>query len=131
MDDAAVNISAAYERPPQIPLPSRDPFFQPFLPPPERIPRQRQTSAGSGVIVDADQIYVPTNNHVVENGDEIRITLRDGRGFRVEVIGGDPATDIALLRIDADDLTGIEVERGAAVSSVERDTPADRGTSVG
>ena len=80
---------------------------RPFLPPLEQLPPQRQMSAGSGVIVDAGEGYILTNNHVVENGDEIRVTLRDNRTIEAELIGRDPATDIAVLRIDANNLTEV------------------------
>ncbi len=107
VDDAVVNIAVVSERPAQMTPLFRDPFFQPFLPPLEQLPPQRQMSAGSGVIVDADEGYVLTNNHVVENADEIRVTLRDNRSFEAELVGRDPATDIAVLRIEADNLTEI------------------------
>jgi len=107
VDDAVVNIAVVSEQPAQMTPLFRDPFFQPFLPPLEQLPPQRQMSAGSGVIVDADDGYVLTNSHVVENADEIRVTLRDDRTFAAELIGRDPATDIAVLRIEADDLTEV------------------------
>lgn len=107
VDDAVVNIAVVSERPAQTTPLFRDPFFQPFLPPLEQLPPQRQMSAGSGVIVDADDGYILTNNHVIENGDEIRVTLRDNRSFEAVLIGRDPATDIAVLRIDADGLTEV------------------------
>lgn len=107
VDDAVVNIAVVSERAAQSTPLFRDPFFQPFLPPRDEIPPQRQLSAGSGVIVDARDGYVLTNNHVVENADEIRVTLRDKRSFDAELVGRDPATDIALLRIEADNLTEV------------------------
>ncbi len=107
VDDAVVNISVVSDRPTQTSPLFRDPFFQPFLPPPEEVPQQRQMSAGSGVIVDAQEGYVLTNNHVIENADKIRVVLRDNRRFDAELVGRDPATDIAVLRIDADNLTDI------------------------
>lgn len=107
VDDAVVNISVVSERPAQTSPLFRDPFFQPFLPPLERLPQQLQVSAGSGVIVDARSGYILTNNHVIENADNIRVTLRDNRDFEAELIGRDPATDIAVLRIDAGNLTEI------------------------
>lgn len=107
VDDAVVNIAVVSERPAQMTPLFRDPFFQPFLPPLEQLPPQRQMSAGSGVIVDAEDGLVLTNNHVIENGDEIRVTLRDNRTFEAELIGRDPATDIAVLRIEADGLTEV------------------------
>jgi Do/DeqQ family serine protease len=107
VDDAVVNISVVSERPGQLPPLFRDPFFSPFLPPLDRMPPQRQMSAGSGVIVDAAEGYVLTNNHVIENATEIRVTLRDDRSFGAELVGRDPGTDIALLRIKPDRLTAI------------------------
>ncbi|WP_227272056.1 Do family serine endopeptidase [Roseobacter weihaiensis] len=107
VDDAVVNIAVVSERPTQMTPLFRDPFFQPFLPPLEQLPPQRQMSAGSGVIVDAGEGYILTNNHVIENGDEIRVTLRDNRTIEAELIGRDPATDIAVLRIEAEDLTEV------------------------
>ncbi len=107
VDDAVVNISVVSDRPTQTSPLFRDPFFQPFLPPPEEVPQQRQMSAGSGVIVDAQEGYILTNNHVIENADKIRVVLRDNRRFDAELVGRDPATDIAVLRIDADNLTDI------------------------
>ncbi len=61
-------------------------------------------SAGSGVIVDAENGYILTNHHVVENADEIQISLRDGQVFDAEIVGSDPATDIAVIKVDADGL---------------------------
>jgi len=69
-----------------------------------RRPRERvQNSLGSGVIVSKEG-HILTNNHVVANMDEVRVWLNDGRDFPAKVIGTDPATDIAVLKIDA---TGI------------------------
>ena len=66
-------------------------------------------SAGSGVIIDAEQGYVLTNSHVVENGERILVTLKDRRQFEAEMIGNDPGTDIALLRINASGLTALDL----------------------
>ena len=65
--------------------------------------RQRQ-SGGAGVIIDAGEGHVVTNHHVIDNAHDIRVTLQDGREFEAELVGSDPATDIALLQIEADDL---------------------------
>jgi serine protease Do len=64
---------------------------------------QRQYGLGSGVIVTKDG-YVLTNNHVAENADEIKVTLNDGREFSAKVIGRDPKTDVAVLKIEGEDL---------------------------
>ncbi len=66
---------------------------------------QRSRSLGSGVIVDARRGWVVTNNHVIEGADEITVTLRDQRSFPAKVLGADPEVDVALLQIDADNLT--------------------------
>jgi Do/DeqQ family serine protease len=77
-----------------------DPFFRRFFDtPPDARPRERQfQSAGSGVIVDARNGYIITNNHVVENASEITITLLDNRTFSAKVIGTDEGADIAVLQ---------------------------------
>jgi Do/DeqQ family serine protease len=77
-----------------------DPFFRRFFEaPPDSKPRERQfQSAGSGVIVDAKNGYIITNNHVVENASEITITLLDDRTFSAKVIGTDEGADIAVLQ---------------------------------
>lgn len=64
---------------------------------------------GSGVIIDAKEGYIVTNNHVIEEADEILITLKDGRQLEAKKIGTDAESDIALLQVDADDLTAIKV----------------------
>lgn len=66
----------------------------------------RQYGSGSGVIVDKDG-YILTNNHVVENADTIKVTLSDGREFTAKVVGRDPKTDIAVIKIDAKNLPAI------------------------
>ncbi|MDR3326825.1 MAG: Do family serine endopeptidase [Prevotellaceae bacterium] len=87
-----------------------DPFFEHFFGVPRRqqreMPEQESSAAGSGVIISADG-YIVTNNHVVENAFEIEVTLNDKRTFTAKVIGTDPSTDIALLKIDADGLAPI------------------------
>ncbi len=67
-------------------------------------PREfKQASLGSGVIVDKSG-YILTNNHVVKDADEIKIKLSDKREFKGKVIGGDPKTDIAVIKIEAENL---------------------------
>ncbi|MCB0571167.1 MAG: Do family serine endopeptidase [Phaeodactylibacter sp.] len=65
------------------------------------------SSSGSGVIISADG-YIVTNNHVIEDGGEIGVTLNDKREFEAEVIGTDPSTDLALIRIKGDGLPFLE-----------------------
>ncbi len=95
----------------------RNPFFDdPVLrqffgspPPQERV----EQSLGSGVIVDAAKGYVLTNNHVIAGADDITVTLKDGRDFKARLIGADPDTDIALLKIPARHLTQLPLADSA------------------
>ena len=64
---------------------------------------------GSGVIVDAKEGYIVTNNHVVDNADEIMVTLKDGRQLEAKKLGSDAASDIALLQVEAEDLISIKI----------------------
>ena len=64
---------------------------------------QRQEGLGSGVIVSKNG-YILTNNHVVEEADSLKVSLNDGRELEAKLIGADPKTDIAVIKIDADDL---------------------------
>jgi Do/DeqQ family serine protease len=66
-------------------------------------------SAGSGVIVDADNGYILTNHHVVDKADQIQISTIDGEVFDAEVVGTDAATDIAVLKVDANGLTEMPI----------------------
>jgi Do/DeqQ family serine protease len=86
---------------------AQDPLFRQFFNFPSQ-PIERETEAvGSGVIVDAAQGYVLTNNHVVENATNIEVTTKDNRRFKARLIGRDPATDIAVLQIPAENLTAV------------------------
>ena len=74
------------------------------------IPQERiAQSLGSGVIVDAKRGLVLTNNHVIEDADEVSVNLADGRTLKAEFVGSDPDTDVALMRIPAQNLTAIPV----------------------
>ena len=83
-----------------------DPFFQFFFGQP-RMQQQQKTrpvmASGSGVIITEDG-YIVTNNHVIADADEIEVTLNDKKTYTAKVIGSDPNTDIALLKIDAENL---------------------------
>ena len=88
-----------------------DPFFRFFHGPgdmPGRNPMQRQRSLGSGVIVSTDGVIL-TNSHVVERADKVRVALQDGREFEAKVVGSDPQSDVAVLRIPARGLRAIGV----------------------
>lgn len=81
-----------------------DPFFRRFFDIPERSRERVRQGLGSGVIVDADAGTILTNSHVIARADEIVVTLHDGRQYEAEVVGTDPATDVAVIRIDAENL---------------------------
>ena len=74
---------------------------------PQRPQQPQQTGLGSGVIITSDG-YIVTNNHVVDGADKLEVTLNDNRSFNAKVIGTDPSTDLALLKIDAKGLSPIE-----------------------
>jgi Do/DeqQ family serine protease len=92
-----------------------DPFFKHFFDTPEQPqqqqqqPQKQQQSAGSGVIVDAEKGIVLTNNHVIDNAEEILVSLIDGRSFTAKLLGKDPELDIAILQIEADNLTEVTI----------------------
>ena len=107
-----VNISVESHQTAELNPLFNDPFFKRFFdmqPMPQQPQSRRQMSAGSGVIFDADKGYVLTNHHVVENGDRIVVTLKDRRQFDAELIGSDPGTDIALLKIEATELASLDL----------------------
>ena len=93
----SINTSKAAQRNPR----SNDPWFKFFFG--DQGDDQPQVGLGSGVIVSADG-YILTNNHVVDGADEIEVTLNDSRRARGKVIGTDPDTDIAVLKIELDKL---------------------------
>lgn len=80
--------------------PFRDFFGPDWAPPMNRGPLQ---STGSGVIINANG-YIVTNNHVVQDAEIVEVTLHDNRSFKAEIVGTDPDTDIALLKINEKDL---------------------------
>jgi len=87
-----------------------DPFFRRYFDIPE--PRQRnqkRQGLGSGVIVNAAQGLIITNSHVIDQVDEINVTLKDGREYKAELIGSDKDTDVAVIKIKASDLTQISL----------------------
>ncbi len=105
---AVVNIEKVEE----VKMRSRqeyDPFFEFFgIPQQDGGGQQRPSvrerrSGGSGVIISPDG-YIVTNNHVAENASKLKVKLNDGRTFDARIIGSDPTTDLALIKIDATDL---------------------------
>lgn len=86
-----------------------DPFFRRFFNVPERSLQKRTQSLGSGVIVDSKKGLILTNYHVIKSADEIRVKLLDGGTFKADLVGFDPETDIAVLKIGGGKLVSIEL----------------------
>ena len=83
-------------------------FFNPYMDPNGE--REYKTNAlGSGVIVDARNGYIITNNHVVEDMDNIKVKLFDKREYKAEIMGTDPKSDLAILKIEADNLRQLKL----------------------
>jgi S1-C subfamily serine protease len=76
--------------------------------------RKGRSGGGSGFVIARDG-FVLTNNHVVENATELEVTLRDGRNYEAKLIGRDPETDLAVIRIDAPDLQHARFANSAAI----------------
>ncbi|MBN1456347.1 MAG: DegQ family serine endoprotease [Sedimentisphaerales bacterium] len=111
--EKVIQVSSGYPNSPfGYHSPFDDEFFERFFGRRYRgqAPKEhRQMGQGSGFII-SDDGYVLTNNHVVEDADNIIITLNDGREFKdVKVIGADPGSDVAVLKIDSKDLPFIEL----------------------
>lgn len=92
-----------------------DPFFRRFFNVPDRQRYRRTQSAGSGVVVDAARGYIVTNNHVVARADEITVSLSDGRSLTAELVGTDAQVDLAVLKVEPEDLAEIEFGDSAAL----------------
>ncbi|PHR92625.1 MAG: serine endoprotease DegQ [Robiginitomaculum sp.] len=95
-----------------------DEFFERFFGDRGRSPNRKsedepeertRRSVGSGVIINAGKGYILTNHHVIDNADKITITLKDGRTAEAELVGSDPGTDVALLKIDLPNLTDVKM----------------------
>jgi serine protease Do len=127
---AVVNISTTQRRGRTSP---GEEFFRRFFEGPTPQPR---ASLGSGFIVSADG-YVVTNYHVVQQGDEIMVRLADQRELKAELVGGDPRTDIALLKIGASGLPDIafgdsdQVAVGAPVMAIGNPFGLDQTVTTG
>jgi serine protease Do len=106
---AVVNVST--KRSPQE-ADALDPFFQQFSG--RTPPRHSQRAMGSGFVINADG-YIVTNNHVVDGASEIRVKFADGRELTGRVVGRDPRTDLALLKVDAKGLVTIPIGDSVAL----------------
>lgn len=109
---AVVNVvvTGKAQQQPNNPL-FNDPFFRQFFnaPQQQRPQMQHPTATGSGVIVNSDKGYIVTNYHVVRDAEKIEVRLKDNRQFKAKVVGTDPATDLAVIRIKADKLTQLKL----------------------
>lgn len=85
-----------------------DPFFRRFFNFPDQPMERKTQSLGSGVIVDARRGLVLTNNHVIANAVQITVTLRDGRHLDAELVGTDPETDVAVIKIPPEKLSALK-----------------------
>ena len=92
-----------------------DPFFRRFfdIPDPGQRSVRRTQSAGSGVVVDADQGYIVTNSHVVDRADEITVTLADGRDLTAKLVGTDAQVDLAVLKVEPGELLELHFANSA------------------
>ena len=95
---AVVNIAVLQRSPEEENPLLRDPFFRRFFGGPQQA--EPQVAAGSGVIVDAKNGYILTNAHVVKDAKEIMVTLRDNRRLPAKLVGADPGTDVAVVKVE-------------------------------
>ena len=115
---AVVNISTVQKNSPHSEAPQGrsdelDEFFRRFFPPDgsRGMPFARPRSLGSGFVL-SDDGYILTNNHVVEDADEIMVRFNDRREMTAKLIGSDPRSDLALLKVDAGGLPTVRIARG-------------------
>ena len=101
--EAVVHVKTKYYRQQYV-----DPFYHFFFGRPQQSQQPSAMASGSGVILSSDG-YIVTNNHVIEDANEIEMVLNDKRTFAAQLIGTDPNTDLALLKIEATDLPTIEI----------------------
>ena len=103
---SVVNIFTSKAVRTPVPPITNNPLYNHFFGGQSKSRTQRVSNLGSGVIVSADG-YILTNHHVVESADEIQVALHDGRTLLAKVVGTDPETDLAVLKIDASKLPAI------------------------
>lgn len=107
------------------------PFSFPF--PPQQGPRVPQEASGSGFLITEDG-YIITNNHVVADADQINVVLSDNRNLRARIVGRDPLTDIAVIKVDGERFPAVRLGRSESVRIGEWvlaiGNPLDLGTTV-
>jgi len=106
---AVVRIDASRTISQQVPDEYDDPFFRRFFGEPPTQPRERvERGSGSGFIINGNG-QILTNSHVVNGADKVTVTLKDGREFQGKVLGEDPVTDVAVIKIDANNLPSVNL----------------------
>ena len=83
-------------------------YYELFGIKPQRYKGNQQLSSGSGVIISPDG-YIVTNNHVIQDADELEVSLSDNRSYKATVIGTDPSTDLGLIKIEAKSLPSLSL----------------------
>jgi len=104
---SVVNIATSGTVVQESPL-FNDPFFRRYFDVPQRRRERKRTGLGSGVILDAKEGYIVTNNHVIEKADDIVVTLSDGRKLDATIVGRDSGADVAIIQVEAKNLTAIK-----------------------
>jgi serine protease Do/serine protease DegQ len=86
-----------------------DPFLRKFfnIPEQQKSKKKNRSGLGSGVIIDSKKGYIITNNHVIAKAKDIKVKLHDGRELKATLVGSDPASDIAVIKIIANNLTSL------------------------
>jgi serine protease Do/serine protease DegQ len=112
---AVVNVSVKGHVQRSLRGPLNDPFFRRFFDIPDQPETREFESAGSGVIVDAQRGYILTNSHVVDDAENISVTLSDDRQFDAELVGKDPETDVAVIQIPPESLTAVPLGESDAL----------------
>lgn len=123
---AVVRINSSRTVTTQVPEVFRDPFFRDFFG--SQLPRQPQRQVergtGSGFIISADG-RILTNAHVVDGADTVSVILKDGRKYQGKVLGKDPVTDVAVVKIEANNLPSV------ALGNSERLKPGEWAIAIG